>query len=59
MTEEKAEKNPTAENDNAIEFRNVSFSYGEGEALKNVTFSIKRAKLWELSAEPVPVNPHL
>ena len=44
VTEEKAEKNPTAENDNAIEFRNVSFSYGEGEALKNVTFSIKKGE---------------
>lgn len=44
VTEEKAEKNPAAENDNAIEFRNVSFSYGEGEALKNVTFSIKKGE---------------
>lgn len=44
VTEEKAEKNPTAENDNAMEFRNVSFSYGEGEALKNVTFSIKKGE---------------
>lgn len=44
VTEEKAEKKPTAENDNAIEFRNVSFSYGEGEALKNVTFSIKKGE---------------
>lgn len=44
VTEEKAEKNPTAENDNAIEFRNVRFSYGEGEALKNVTFSIKKGE---------------
>lgn len=44
VTEEKAEKNPTAENDNAIEFRNVSFSYGEGKALKNVTFSIKKGE---------------
>lgn len=44
VAEEKAEKNPTAENDNAIEFRNVSFSYGEGEALKNVTFSIKKGE---------------
>lgn len=44
VTEEKAEKNPNAENDNAIEFRNVSFSYGEGEALKNVTFSIKKGE---------------
>lgn len=44
VTEEEAEKDPTAENDNAIEFRNVSFSYGEGEALKNVTFSIKKGE---------------
>src|SRR5699024_8416167 len=41
VKEDKKEKNPKAENNYAIEFRNVSFSYGEGEALKDITFSLK------------------
>lgn len=44
VKDDKKEEKPKAENDYAIEFRNVSFSYGEGEALKDITFSLKKGE---------------
>lgn len=44
VKEDMTEENPTPENDYAIEFRDVSFTYGEGDALKDVTFALKKGE---------------
>lgn len=44
VKEDLSEDAPKPENSLAVEFRNVSFSYGEGKAINQVSFSLKKGE---------------